>query len=111
MKPRISKRATNRQRWRERIDAWKDSHLSQKAFCEAQHLSVASFRRWRQIFTAEDGEAVVSRTEPVRFVPVKVHEPPCSKLMLCIHTDLRIEVAPGFDPQLLQQVIQVLRAS
>ena len=111
MKPRISKREINRQRWRERIEAWKGSHLSQKAFCETHHLSFASLRRWRQIFKAEASEAVVASNEAVRFVPVKLHEPTCANLTLCIDNDLRVEIGPGFNPQLLQQVIQVLRAS
>ena len=111
MKPRISKRETNRQRWRERINTWKDSDLSQKAFCEAHHLSVASFRRWLQIFKAEDRDAGVGAREPIRFLPVKLHEPASCNLTLCICNDLRVEIAPGFSPQLLRQVIQVLRAT
>jgi hypothetical protein len=108
MKPRISKRQRNRQRWQEHIDAWKDSGLTQKVFCETHHLSFGSFRRWRRLFKAE---AVATPNERVRFVPVKVTEPTDSILTVRFQEDWRIEVPSGFNPQLLQQVIQVLRSS
>jgi hypothetical protein len=111
MNPSLSKSEINRQRWRERVNAWKDSGQSQKEFCKAHHLGFATFRRWRGIFKAENAEGVVATAEPVRFLPVSVHEPPYTNLTIHIQDDLRIELAPGFDPQLLRQVLQVLRTS
>ena len=107
----LSKRAINRQRWRERLDAWKTSNQSQKAFCDGHHLGLASFQRWHRIFKAEDTEGVTLHPAPVSFLPVKVRETVPSILTVLIHDDLRIEVPPGFSPDLLQQVIHVLRAS
>jgi len=111
MKARVSKREINRQRWRERIDTWEESNLSQKAYCEVHHLSFGSFRRWRRLFKAEAAQAGVTPSEPVHFLPVKVTEPACTNLTLHFQDDLRIEVATGFNTQLLRQVIQVLRSS
>ncbi len=112
MEPSLSKRDLNRQRWRERISAWKNGSQSQKAFCEDQHVGLASFQRWRRILKAEDSEgSVTALPEAVRFLPVKVQEEKPANLTILIHADLRIEVQAGFNPQLLQQVIQVLRAS
>ena len=111
MNPSLSKSEINRQRWRERVNAWKDSGQSQKEFCKAHHLGFSTFRRWRGIFKAEDTEGVVATAEPVRFLPVKVHEAACSNLKIRIHDDLCVEVSAGFNPQLLQQVVRVLRAS
>jgi len=111
MKPRISKREINRQRWRERISAWKEGSQSQKAFCEAHHLRLASFQRWRRIFKVEDSEGLPTATEAVRFVPVRVQRESPTILTILLQEDLRIEVPGGFDPHVLQQVIQVLRAS
>ncbi len=110
MNPSLSKREINRQRWRERINAWKNSTQSQKAFCEDQHVGLASFQRWRRILKAGDSEATAS-PEPVRSLPVKVQAETPSNLTILIHDNLRIEVPAGFNPQLLQQVIQILRAS
>jgi hypothetical protein len=111
MKQSVTKRETDRQHWLERIDAWQNSNLSQKAFCKAHQLGYASFRRWRRIFKVEDAKTVVSAGETVRFLPVNVQEAISTHLMIHIQNDLRIEVVPGFNPQLLQQVIQVLRAT
>ena len=41
----LSKRATNRQGWFDRIEDWKQSGLTQKAFCEQQQLGLGSFRK------------------------------------------------------------------
>jgi len=112
MDPSLSKRDLNRQRWRERISTWKNSSQTQKAFCEDQHVGLASFQRWRRILKTEDSEDLVTaRHEIVRFLPVKVQEEKATNLTILIHDDLRIEVPTGFNPHLLQQVIQVLRAS
>ena len=111
MNPRLSKREINRQRWRERITAWKNSSQSQKAFCEDQHLGLASFQRWRRILKAEESDGSIAPTEAVRFLPVNVQEEKSLNLTVLVQNDLRIEVPAGFNPHLLQQVIQVLRAS
>ena len=111
MKPSLSKRQVNRQRWRERVSTWEKSGQSQKAFCEAQHLRLASFQRWHRIFKAGDSAGLPTATEAVRFVPVQVQQEKPTNLTIRIQEDLRIEVTAGFNPHLLQQVIEVLRAS
>ena len=111
MNPSLSKREINRQRWRKHLNTWKISNQSQKVFCEAHHLGLASFQRWHRIFKAEDTEGVTLHSAPVSFLPVKVRETVPSSLTVLIHDDLRIEVPPGFSPDLLQRVIHVLRAS
>jgi hypothetical protein len=111
MNPSLSKREINRQRWRERIDAWKDSNQTQEAFCKSHHLVFASFRRWRRIFKAQDSKGVVAAVEPVRFLSVRVNDTMSSNLTVLVQNDLRIEVPSGFNPHLLQQIIQVLRTS
>jgi len=111
MQRSVSKRQSERQRWLERINAWQDSGLTQKAFCQAHKLGYASFRRWRGIFKAEAAKAVGPSGESVRFLPVKVQETNPTPVTIHLQDDLRIEVASGFNPQLLQQVIEVLRSS
>jgi hypothetical protein len=111
MKPSLSKREINRQRWRERIDAWKTRNQSQKAFCKDHHLGLASFQRWHRIFKAEETEGVTAHPAPISFLPVRVRETVPSSLTILIRDDLRIQVPPGFNRELLQQVIQVLQES
>lgn len=111
MKRRVLNREANRRRWRERINAWKSSGQSQRAFCTAHRLGFSSFKRWRRIFKVEGVSGAPSAAEAVRFVAVRVRESTPSNLTIRIGDDLRIEVAAGFDPRLLEQVVEVLRTS
>ena len=104
----LSKRATNRQRWFDRIEDWKQSGLTQKAFCEQQQLGLGSFQRWRGIFMREE---LPEASSAVSFLPVKVRVAPASSLALVIDDHLRIEIPAGFDPVILQQVVQALQAA
>jgi hypothetical protein len=107
MIPSLSKRATNRQRWFDCIEDWKQSGLTQKAFCEQQQLRLGSFQRWRGIFLRGErpGASAVS------FLPVNVTAAPGSNLALVIDEHLRIEIPAGFDPVILKQVVQALQAA
>ena len=104
----LSKSAINRQRWLERIRAWEESGLTQKAFCEQRHLGLASLQRWRRLFKSEENS---SDPAPVALLPVRVKEKGPSHLTVVVSNDLRIEIPAGFDPHALRQIIEVLRAS
>ena len=108
MNPSLTKREANRQRWFDRIETWKQSGLTQKAFCEQQQLGLGSFQRWHGIFMrGEKPEA----SSAVSFVPVNVTVDKASSLALLIDDQLRIEIPAGFDPVTLKQVIQALQAA
>ncbi len=108
MNPSLTKREANRQRWFDRIETWKQSGLTQKAFCEQQQLGLGSFQRWRGIFMrGEKPEA----SSAVSFVPVNVTVDKASSLALLIDDQLRIEIPAGFDPVTLKQVVQALLAA
>ena len=107
MNPSLTKREINRQRWRERVQAWKQSGLSQKVFCEQHHLGLSTFQRWRRKFMAQEkpkGSSAVS------FLPIGVVGPSDSGLTVLVNDQLRIEVSTGFDASTLKQVIGVLQA-
>jgi hypothetical protein len=108
MNPSLTKREANRQRWFDRIETWKQSGLTQKAFCEQQQLGLGSFQRWRGIYMrGEKPEA----SSAVSFVPVNVTVDKASSLALLIDDQLRIEIPAGFDPVTLKQVVQALQAA
>ena len=108
MNPSLTKREANRQRWFDRIETWKQSGLTQKAFCEQQQLGLGSFQRWRGIFMrGEKPEA----SSAVSFLPVNVTVDKASSLALLIDDQLRIEIPAGFDPVTLKQVVQALQAA
>jgi len=108
MIPGLSKRAVNRQRWFNHIQHWKQSGLTQKAFCEQQQLRLGSFQRWRGIFMRGENPEV---TSAVSFLPVNVTAAPASNLALLINDHLRIEIPAGFDPVTSKQVVQALQAA
>ena len=103
-----SKRQANRQRWFDCIETWKQSGLTQQRFCEQQQLGLGSFQRWRGIFMR--GEKAETPSS-VHFVPVQVTVARESSVAVLIDDHLRIEIAAGFDPVTLQQVVQALQAS
>ncbi len=107
MSSSLSKREVNRQRWSDRIEDWKRSDLTQKAFCEQHQIGFASFQRWRGILAKEGKQ----KAAPATFLPISI-VPPASapSLALCLGEDLRIEIPVGFDPVLLKQVVHTLRA-
>ncbi|MEN8129952.1 MAG: hypothetical protein ABFS45_07110 [Pseudomonadota bacterium] len=104
----LSKRQINRQRWRERVDAWQRSGQSQKVFCQNHQLGLASFQRWRRLFKSQEKS---TDPTPVALLPVSVKQTSPSKLSVVVNDDLRIEIPADFDPNVLRQLIQVLRGS
>jgi len=108
MNPSLTKRKANRQRWFDRIETWKQSGLTQKAFCEQQQLGLGSFQRWRGTFM-RGGKPEASSA--VSFLPVNVTVDKALCLALLIDDHLRIEISAGFDPVMLKQVVHALRAS
>jgi hypothetical protein len=54
--------------WKEQIQKWSESGLSQKQFCEQNGLKTESFRRWKKSFT-EPAAASEQNIEP-KFVKV-----------------------------------------
>ena len=107
MNSSLSRREINRQRWLERIHAWEQSGLTQKAFCKQHHLGLASLQRWRRLFKTEQSS---NNPTPVALLPVSVKETNPANLTVVVNDTLRIEIPAGFDPNALRQIIEVLSA-
>ena len=108
MSSSLSKREVNRQRWSDRIQHWKRSGLTQKAFCKQHQIGLSSFQRWRGIF-AKEGKPEAT---PATFLPINLVQ--CASapsLVVRLGKDLRIEIPVDFDPVMLKQVVHALRAS
>jgi hypothetical protein len=108
MSSSLSKREINRQRWRECIQAWKQSGLTQKVFCSEHHLGLSTFQRWRRKLMAQEKS---NGTAAVSFLPVSVMGPSDSGLTLLINDQLRIEISTSFDANTLKQVIGIVQAT
>lgn len=101
-----------RQDWHTRIEAYRASGLTMKAWCSANHCSVEQLKYWlykikRVSFSATPDP----KTSPVQFVPLDTVDPgsvsPAPSLILHIG-EASIELHSGFDPMLLRDVIHVL---
>jgi hypothetical protein len=96
------------QLWSDRIAAWRQSGLTQRAFCEQQQLAFSTFAYWRgrlkksQACDASDGK--------VHFLPVSLRQENARALTLRINGRHSIEIKAGFDPDLLARVVRTLES-
>lgn len=95
------------QRWSDRIAAWKESGLSQKQYCIQHQLTYSTFVYWRGRLKRLNGDDLASGK--VRFLPVRFKQDNQAALTLRLNDRYSIEIRPGFDPDLLCQVIQAVR--
>src|SRR5262245_2303025 len=91
--------------WRRRIEQWRSSHLSVRAFCARHGLTTASFYNWRRVLERRAADRVV-------FAPVQVvadaAPPQISALELVLADGRVVRVPPGFDAATLRQLLVVL---
>lgn len=50
------------------VDGWKESGLTQRAYCERESISLKTFARWRRRL----GEQSAPQVRPVRLIPVRI---------------------------------------
>jgi transposase-like protein len=92
--------------WRRRIDQWRVSGLSVRAFCARHGLATASFYNWRRELQRR------AAAEQPAFVPVQVVADAVpaqdSALEVVLAGGRTVRVAPGFDAVTLRQLLAVL---
>ena len=91
---------------RRRINQWRASGLSVRAFCAQHGLTQASFYTWRRVLQRR-------ATEQPAFVPVQVVADAtpagqASALEVVLADGRTVRVAPGFDAATLRQLLAVL---
>jgi hypothetical protein len=96
--------------WRQHVEAFRSSGLSRKAYCRKHRLNIHSLDYWRKRLKRDFGPG--SPESINRFVPIRVHEdtPSDSSIKLRIG-QITIEVAAGFAPEHLKNILQVLGAT
>ena len=114
--------------WRERMRQFDKSGLSIRQFCEQKGLVNHQFSWWRRelkrraaksvpgkrkVKTQAASTAQQSKAPVASFVPVHLESPSPAQASVEIVLDQppRIRVAPGFDAELLRQVVRVLEQS
>jgi len=107
--------------WQAHIEAWWESGLTQRAYCQEHRLAEAQFSHWkprlRKTGQRQHPKAQlvpVKVTEEAEAVPQRdrgdVHGPTSSggDLALVFGDGLRLEIGGGFDAATLQRVLEVL---
>jgi len=93
--------------WSDRIAAWKASKLSQLAFCEQNNFSYSAFGYWRT--RLKKLEEPPHQANDIHFLPVNLNKDKKSGLTLNINHQHSICLSPGFDADLLSQIIQAVQ--
>ena len=90
--------------WRQVLAQHRRSGLTVLQFCAERGLSGATFYGWQRELKKRDGQATA-------FVPVQVvTDDACgnANVEIVLAAGRRLRVGPGFDPQTLAQVLDVL---
>jgi hypothetical protein len=95
--------AKNRAQWQERIEAQKQSGLSQRAFCEQNHLLLAQFNYYRSRFEKKE------KASPSSFAPIQVAKRDSEvNLRISLPNSFHIEIPAGIAPLYVKRLVEVL---
>ena len=104
-----------RAEWSARIADYRSNGMTMSTWCNAHHCSIDQLKY--RFYKANRKQSVASITvsprtpAPAEFVPLAVSEsvlPPTSAHLVVVVGSVRIELQPGFDPQLLRDAVQAL---
>ena len=108
--------------WRAHIAAWRESGLTQRAYCHRESLPETQLSHWKHRLAKSQRRSRVKRS----LVPVQVLEPPPAELdsavsesprcapapsaalSVVLDGGLRLEIGEGFDATTLRRVLGVL---
>ena len=99
-KARILETDNKNLKWKSHIKHWRESSMTQAAYCRLHNLPIKSFYYWKKKYDS-----------PVTIVPVKIKPDifeNSAPLTLTIGSRYRIDVDNGFDQKTLEQIIQVI---
>jgi len=91
--------------WTKRIAAYRASGQTMKAWCAEQNLTVHQLKYWLYKAQRQHNPAAASAT--FRAVAITAPEPETEPLWVQVGS-ARIVVRPGFEPQLLRDVVAAL---
>jgi len=103
-KSRQEENTEKRRYWKEHLDAWQISGLSQVEYCRQHDLSRFRFQYWKRRF---EGSVSMPALIEVPFASVMARKP-YQALRLVVGDHYQIAVERDFDPMALRQLIGVL---
>ncbi len=94
--------------WKPHLTGWRDSGLSQAAYCREHDLSPKCFAYWRRTLGPTQGGA--SATTLPAVVPIVVAENPTAddRIEVRLPNGLQVVLSTGIDPARLVSTIRVL---
>ena len=104
------------QYWRDFIERWQQSNLNIRQFCRQHQLSENSFYSWRRELRIREQEATLAQTDDhqATFVPVHIRADPASEpsdaIDIVLSSGRIVRVRPGFDKQLLGDVLEIVES-
>ncbi len=98
--------AEKRRIWRERLDEWEASGLTQVNYCRLHNLDTRNFQYWKRKTLPKPCTPTLVEL-PTQLVSQSTR-PAGSPLCLVVNARFRVEVSPGFDADTLDRLIKVL---
>lgn len=107
-KSRAEQLVEKRKFWKERIQNWQESGLTQTEYCRIHNLTPHQFTYWKQriVKPPETPVSLVQVNMKSTFNPNSLHHSP---LRMTVGDQYRIEIDRGFDPVALQQLLFTLK--
>ena len=94
--------------WKQHIDDWQQTGLTQTEYCRRHNLKHHQLVYWKKRFlkTETDVSFVSLKFDDLLDIPA---QPDHASLSLVIDNHFKIEIRTGFDARLLRELILVLR--
>jgi hypothetical protein len=84
-------RAAKREQWTALVDEWRQSGLSQKAFCQQRQLNLHSLQYWRKILAQSESSETHSEKDN-GFIPLFLAEPAVTEVRIALSNQFKLEV-------------------
>ncbi len=114
----MTTKKARRHEWITLIENYKASGLTMAAWCAANQFTLHTLKYWLSKLkgiSSSSYSTTSKQSSPSVFVPLTVKESRISvsapSLLVVRIGEASIELRSGFDPRLLQEVVQVLRSS
>ena len=86
-------RSANREKWTALINEWRQSGLSQKAFCQQRQLNLHSLQYWRKILDeAESSTTGTCSKTGHGFIPLQVADTTATEIRIALSHQVKLEV-------------------
>ena len=105
---RVEESKRKREYWRSHIERWQESGSSQTEYCREHGLKDHQFTYWKKRIVQTEAEGKLVSLKLSSFTNKQPPQPGCP-LRVVVSNGLKVEVEAGFDPDLLGQLIIVLR--